>query len=147
MIMVLDVGNSNTKCGLFEGDRLLHSWRMATSVERSSDELGVTLTSFFNFVRENPSDVDGIMISSVIPSINYTIEHMCRVFFKRKPLFVGPGIRTGINILYDNPRELGSDRIVNAVAAYEKYGGPCITVDFGTFQPAGIFWVASSVPG
>ena len=132
MIMVLDVGNSNTKCGLFEGDRLLHSWRMATSVERSSDELGVTLTSFFNFVRENPSDVDGIMISSVVPSINYTIEHMCRVFFKRKPLFVGPGIKTGINILYDNPRELGSDRIVNAVAAYEKYGGPCITVDFGT---------------
>ena len=72
------------------------------------------------------------MISSVIPSINYTIEHMCRTYFKKRPCFVEPGIRTGINILYDNPKELGSDRIVNAVAAYEKYGGPCITVDFGT---------------
>ena len=132
MIMVIDVGNSNTKCGLFIGDELKHSWRMATRIDRSADELGITLTSFFNYVEKSTADVDGIIISSVIPSVNYTLEHMCKTFFGKKPMFVGPGIKTGINILYDNPKELGSDRIVNAVAAYEKYGGPCITVDFGT---------------
>lgn len=132
MILVLDIGNTNTKCGVFLEGRLAHSWRMTTKIDQSSDELGIKMTSFFDYLHLHVKDVRGIMISSVIPSINYTVEHMCRMYFHKTPLFVGPGIKTGINILYDNPRELGADRIVNAVAAWEIYGGPCITVDFGT---------------
>lgn len=132
MLLVIDLGNTNIKCGIFMGDKLVHSWRMGTKIDRTADELGIKVVSFFNYLGLNTGDVEDIMVSSVIPSINYTVEHMCRIYFKKKPYFVEPGIKTGINILYDNPKELGSDRIVNAVAAYEKYGGPCITVDFGT---------------
>lgn len=132
MLLVLDIGNSNTKCGIFIDGELKHSWRMTTRTDLSSDELGIKMTSFFNYLGLEATAVKGIMISSVIPSVNYTVEHMCRIYFSRAPLFVGPGIKTGMNILYENPRELGADRIVNAVAAYDTYGGPCITVDFGT---------------
>ena len=132
MVLVFDIGNTNTKCGLFAGDKLAHSWRMATKLDLSSDELGVTMISFFSYLGLGPEQVEGIIISSVIPSVNYTVEHMCRMYFKKTPSFVGHGLKTGMNILYDSPKELGSDRIVNAVAAYELYGGPCITVDFGT---------------
>jgi len=132
MNMVLDVGNSNIKVGLFEKNELVHSWRMSTDLVKSSDEWGIQMTSFFNYLGLLPRFIDGIMISSVIPSINYTIEHMCKFYFSRQPMFVGPGIKTGINLLYDNPKDLGADRIVNAVAAFELHGGPCITVDFGT---------------
>ena len=133
MIFVMDVGNTNTKCGLFDDNgNLMHSWRLGTKSEQTSDELGITLMSFLGYLKLNVEEVTNIMISSVIPSINYTLVHMCRTYFKKEPCFVGPGIKTGINILYENPKELGSDRIVNAVAAYELYGGPVITVDFGT---------------
>lgn len=133
MIFVMDVGNTNTKCGLFDDSgNLMHSWRLGTKSEQTSDELGITLMSFLGYLKLNVEEVTNIMISSVIPSINYTLVHMCRTYFKKEPCFVGPGIKTGINILYENPKELGSDRIVNAVAAYELYGGPVITVDFGT---------------
>ena len=132
MLLVIDLGNTNIKCGIFKGDKLLHSWRMGTKIDRTADELGIKVVSFFNYLGMDTKEVADIIVSSVIPSINYTVEHMCRIYFGKKPHFVGPGIKTGINILYDNPKELGSDRIVNAVAAYEKYGGPCITVDFGT---------------
>ena len=132
MNMVLDVGNSNIKVGLFEKNELVHSWRMSTDLVKSSDEWGIQMTSFFNYLGLLPRCIDGSIISSVIPSINYTIEHMCKFYFSRQPMFVGPGIKTGINLLYDNPKDLGADRIVNAVAAFELHGGPCITVDFGT---------------
>ncbi len=132
MIFVLDVGNSHIKCGLFKGDKLKNSWRMATSTELTSDEYGIRIVSFFEHAGVEPADVRGIIISSVIPSINYTLQHMCAVYFDRQAMIVGPGMKTGINILYDNPRELGADRIVGAVAAYTLYGGPCIVVDFGT---------------
>lgn len=132
MIMVLDIGNTNTKCGLFQNGKLCHSWRMATNVDRTSDELGIKMMSFFGHLHLTPNDISGIILSSVIPSVNYTVEHMCKIYFDKMPYVVGPGMKTGINILYDNPKELGADRIVNAVAAYEIYGGPCITVDFGT---------------
>ncbi len=132
MIVVIDIGNTNTKCGLYIKGKLKNSWRMATKTDKSSDELGIKMASFFSYLNLDMKDVEDIIISSVIPSVNYTFDHMCRIYFKKKPYFVEPGIKTGINILYDNPKELGSDRIVNAVAAYEKYGGPCITVDFGT---------------
>ena len=132
MLIVIDVGNTNIKCGLFEKEKLRNSWRMATKMHVTSDEIGIKMISFLDYLHLKPEEVEAIMISSVIPSINYTIEHMCKTYFKKRPCFVEPGIKTGINILYDNPKELGSDRIVNAVAAYELYGGPCITVDFGT---------------
>lgn len=132
MLIVFDIGNTNTKCGLFRDGRLLHSWRMTTKLDQTSDELGIRMMSFFDYLGLDKGEVQAILISSVIPSVNYTVEHMCKIYFDLKPVFIGPGIKTGINILYDNPRELGSDRIVNAVAAYELYGGPCITVDFGT---------------
>ena len=132
MVLVLDVGNTNIKVGVFIDGKLKHSWRMSTSIEQTSDEMGMVLLSFFDYLKLDRYDVEGVMISSVIPSANYTIEHMCRMYLKKTPIFVGPGIKTGINIFYDSPKELGSDRIVTAVAAYEMYGGPCITVDFGT---------------
>ena len=132
MVFVLEVGNSNIKCGLFNKGKLINSWRMTTELERTADEYGIRIMSFFNHVGFVPDDVDGIIISSVIPSINYTLQHMCAIYFRKRAMIVGPGIKTGINIKYDNPKELGADRIVGAIAAYTLYGGPCITVDFGT---------------
>ena len=132
MLFVMDVGNSHIKCGIFKEDRLINSWRMATKVERTADEYGIRIMAFFQHGGHNPKDVKGIMISSVIPTINYTLQHMCATYFGKQAMTVGPGMKTGINILYDNPKELGSDRIVGALAAYTLYGGPCIIVDFGT---------------
>jgi len=133
MILTLDIGNTNIKCGLFEDGRLYRSWRMSSSREKTADELGIAMESFFAHIGRLPSEVEGIIVSSVIPSINYTIEHMCQLYFPGpKPVFVGPGVRTGINLRYENPKGLGADRICNAVAAWRLYGGPVITVDFGT---------------
>ncbi|NLT17750.1 MAG: type III pantothenate kinase [Clostridiales bacterium] len=132
MILAMDVGNKNIKFGLFSGGELLNSWRVATNIERTADELGELVLSFFSTNRRDIGDVKGIIIASVIPSINFTLEHMCRYRFSIEPMFVDPGIRTGMKICYDNPRELGADRIANAIAAYELYGGPCIAIDFGT---------------
>ena len=132
MIFEMDVGNTNIKCGMFEGNVLVHSFRMTTDIDATSDQYGIQMIEFFDYLDHAPMDIDGIIISSVIPSINYTLDHMSREYFKKKPMFVGPGIKTGINIKYDNPKELGTDRIVNAVGAYELFGGPVITIDFGT---------------
>lgn len=134
MLLVLDVGNTNIKCGMFDlsRDQLKHSFRVSTDEEQTSDELGIKICSFLNRLQLTTTQFHGIIISSVIPSVNYTLEHMCHIYFNQTPMFVGPGIKTGMNIKYDNPKELGADRIVNAVAAYEIYGGPCITIDFGT---------------
>ncbi|MGI6153154.1 MAG: type III pantothenate kinase [Christensenellaceae bacterium] len=132
MILAMDVGNTNIKCGLFEQGKLLHSFRISTDVDMTSDEYGVSMISFFDYLKITTDMVTGVIVSSVIPSINYTLEHMSREYFDVRPMFVGPGIKTGINIKYDNPKELGADRIVSAVAAYELFGGPVITVDFGT---------------
>ena len=132
MILTLDIGNTNIKTALFEGMEMVQYWRVSTDRNMSSDEYGILLMNLFAHRHIQPSQVEGIMISSVVPQINFTIEHMCRTYFNMEPRIIGPGIKTGINIKYENPRELGSDRIANAVAAYELYGGPCITIDFGT---------------
>ena len=116
MILTLDIGNTNIK----------------TNRARSSDEYGIILMDLLNHNGIPASAVDGIIMSSVVPQINFTIEHMCRNYFGHEPMKIEPGVKTGINIKYENPREVGSDRIANAVAAYELYGGPCITIDFGT---------------
>ena len=132
MILTMDIGNTNIKTALFQGMEQVHYWRISTNRNMSSDEYGILLMNLFSHNGISPTEVEGIMISSVVPQINFTIEHMCKTYFGMEPRIVGPGIKTGINIKYENPRELGSDRIANAVAAYELYGGPCITIDFGT---------------
>lgn len=132
MILALDIGNSNIKAALFEGLEQKTYFRISCDRNKSSDEYGVTLLSMLRHAGYSPKDVTGIVFSSVVPTINFTIEHMCRNYFGIEPMSVQPGIKTGINIKYENPRELGSDRIANAVASYELYGGPCIFIDFGT---------------
>ena len=138
MILTLDIGNTNIKTALFEGMEMVQYWRVSTDRNMSSDEYGILLMNLFAHKHISPEQVDGIMISSVVPQINFTIEHMCRTYYKQEPRIIGPGVKTGINIKYENPRELGSDRIANAVAAYELYGGPCITIDFGTATSFGV---------
>lgn len=137
MILTLDIGNTNIKAGVFNGTELVDYWRISTDRTKSSDEYGILLLSLFAHSGIDPA-VDGIIMSSVVPTINFTIEHMCTNYFSVTPMQVVPGIKTGINIKYENPRELGSDRIVNAVAAYELYGGPCIFIDFGTATTFGV---------
>ena len=138
MILTLDIGNTNIKVALFDGMEMVEYWRASTNRNMSSDEYGILLMNLFAHNGISPKDVEGIMISSVVPQINFTIEHMCRSYFGMEPRFIGPGVKTGINIKYENPRELGSDRIASAVAAYELYGGPCITIDFGTATTFGV---------
>jgi len=138
MILTMDVGNTNIKSALFDGNEMLKYWRIATNRSQSSDELGMLMMNLFRFNGIDETKVNGIMMSSVVPQINFTVEHMCRNYFGMEPMKIGPGVKTGINIRYENPRELGSDRIANAVAAYELYGGPCITIDFGTATSFGV---------
>ena len=132
MTLVMDIGNTNIKTAVFDGRNLVKSWRVSTNTSYTSDEYGILMNGMFRHAGLEMGIVAGIMISSVVPSINFTIEHMCRDYFSLEPHFVGPGLKTGINILYENPKELGSDRICNAVAAYAQFGSPCIFIDFGT---------------
>lgn len=132
MILTLDIGNTNIKSALFDGTEMRQYWRLATNRNRTSDEYGMSMMNLLNHFGIDKAGISGIMMSSVVPQINFTIEHMCRSYFGMEPMKIEPGVKTGINIKYENPRELGSDRIANAVAAYELYGGPCITIDFGT---------------
>ncbi len=138
MIFTMDVGNTNIKMGLFNGKELVRYWRLSTNRTSTSDEYGILATSLFQSAGLSRDQVSGIMISSVVPSVNFTIEHMCNDYFGLTPKFVVPGIKTGINIQYDNPRALGSDRICNAVAAHACYGSPCIYIDFGTATTFGV---------
>jgi len=129
MILVMDVGNTNIVLGVYEGKKLLVNWRMATDKDRTSDEFGMFIVGLFNNERLDIMDIEAIIIASVVPQIMYSLEHASRKLFNIEPLIVGSGIKTGMNIKYDNPKQVGADRIVNAVAAYEKYGGPLIIVD------------------
>lgn len=138
MLLTLDIGNTNIKIALFKGEELVRYWRISTKVSSSSDEYGILLAGLFEHTGLKLNQVKGIMISSVVPTVNFTIDHMCRSYFGVDPIFVGPGIKTGINILYENPKELGSDRICNAVGAYAKYGSPCVFIDFGTATTFGV---------
>ncbi len=132
MILVFDVGNTNIVFGIYKGKELVDNWRLSTNSQQTADEYGMIINQLFSFQGYKTSDVEAVVISSVVPTIMYTLEHMTRKYFKKDPLIVGSGIKTGINIKYDNPKEVGADRIVNAVAAYEIYGGPLIIIDFGT---------------
>lgn len=132
MLLVIDVGNTNIKLGVYKEDKLVTSWRMSVKVTRTSDEFGITMLNLFASEGMTFADIDGIIMSSVSPSLNYTIEHACEYYMKITPIVIGVGIKTGLNIKYSNPQELGADRIVNSVAAYKLYGGPSVIVDFGT---------------
>ncbi len=132
MILAIDVGNTNIKYGVFDGDKLISSFRVSSRLSRTADEYGSVLINLLTNSGVNKNDIDGVIISSVIPSLNYTICHMCEYFFSITPMMVGPGIKTGLNIKTDNPKEVGADIIVNSVSAFNKYGGPIITIDFGT---------------
>ena len=147
MILTIDVGNMNIKAALFEGEDMVKYGRFSTNITYTSDEYGILFTNLFAQNGIKLSDVDGIAISSVVPTINFTLEHMCKNYFNMKPIMIEPGIKTGINIKYENPRELGSDRIANAVAAYEEYGSPCIFVDFGTATTFGAIDASGSFLG
>lgn len=132
MIFVFDVGNTNIVLGLYENDELKHHWRIHTSREKTEDEYGMLILDLFRHVNIHKEQIEGIIISSVVPPIMFALERMCVKYFNQRPLVVGPGIKTGLNIKYENPREVGADRIVNAVAAIHEYDSPLIIVDFGT---------------
>ena len=142
MLLVLDVGNTNTVLGVFaksspesaaaKYDKLLANWRVTTRAAQTVDEYGVLFRNLFSMERLESTEIRGIIISSVVPPLDSTLRRVCERYFNQKPLFVEPGIKTGMPVLYENPAEVGADRVVNAVAAFEKHGGPCIVVDFGT---------------
>ena len=132
VIFVLDVGNTNTVLGVYEGEELKYHWRMETNRNKTEDEYGMVVKALFEHVGLSFQDISGIIISSVVPPIMFSLERMCQKYFHLKPLIVGPGMKTGLNIKYENPREVGADRIVNAVAGIHLYGSPLIIVDFGT---------------
>jgi type III pantothenate kinase len=132
MLMAIDAGNTHTVIGVFDGERLRAHWRIGTRRDRTEDELGVLLRSFLVEAGLRPEDVDGIVVSSVVPESNDAIAGTGTRYFGCEPLFVGPGVRTGMPILYENPHEVGADRIVNAIAAHARHGAPVIVLDFGT---------------
>ncbi|EPY2286728.1 type III pantothenate kinase [Clostridium sporogenes] len=132
MILVLDVGNTNIVLGIYKNKELIANWRLATDNKRTADEYGIQVIELFSHNNLSFSDIEGVIISSVVPNIMYSLEHMISKYFNIKPIIVGPGVKTGINIKYDNPKEVGADRIVNAVAAHEIYEKPLIIIDFGT---------------
>jgi len=150
MLLVLDVGNTNTVLGVFAREakprpapnrdagepphygHLLANWRVATVATQTVDEYGVLFRNLFAMASLEAKEIRGIIISSVVPPLDSTLREVCERYFNTKPLFVEPGVKTGMPVLYENPAEVGADRIVNGVAAFAKYGGPCIVVDFGT---------------
>jgi type III pantothenate kinase len=132
MLLVIDVGNSNNVIGLFSEKKLLSHWRIRTEWNRTADEYWVLFKEFVQSSNVEPDNIDDIVIACVVPSLIPVLQEMAKKYFSSEPLIVGPGIKTGISILYRNPAEVGADRIVNSVAAFEKYGGPLIIVDFGT---------------
>jgi len=132
MLLVIDVGNSNTVVGLYEGDELLDHWRVRTVVDHTIDEYGMLILNLYRTGKVGSRSVSSIIISCVVPSMLNILEPLCKKYFHVTPLIVGPGVKTSMPIYYDNPKEVGADRIVNAVAAHEKYEGDLIIVDFGT---------------
>ncbi len=132
MILVVDVGNTNTVLGVYEGDRLLNHWRLTTRRQATVDEYGILSRNLFSLAKIDSSKIDGLIVASVVPPLDPVLRQMAQQYFHLEPIFVEPGIKTGLSVKYDPPHDVGADRIVNAVAGFEKYGGPLIVVDFGT---------------
>ena len=132
MLLAIDVGNTNTVLGVYDGKKLLAHWRMETNARRSSDEYGIFVRQLCQYSGIDADRVHAVAVSSVVPPLQFNLEKMSERYFKTRPMFVGPGVKTGMPILYDNPKEVGADRIVNSVAAFEKHHTGLIVVDFGT---------------
>ena len=132
MLLVFDVGNTNIVLGIYKDKKLIKDWRINTDKEKTSDEYGMLISNLFKYDDVDMDDIEDVIISSVVPNVMHSLENFCIKYCNKKPLVVGPGIKTGLNIKYDNPKQVGADRIVNAVAGIEKYGYPLILVDFGT---------------
>ena len=132
MLLTVDVGNTNITFGLYRKDKLEGSFRLMTSTMRTSDEYGVQIMEMIGYSGMKPSEVDGVIISSVVPNVMHALVGAVERFLEKKPMIVGPGLKTGIHIVTENPKEIGPDRIVDAVGAFEKYGGPVLVLDFGT---------------
>ncbi len=132
MLLAIDVGNTHIMLGVYKEENILVYWRLATRKDSTEDELGMIVKNLLHNSRLKLTDIEAVAISSVVPPLMYSLERMSNKYFNREPLIIGPGIKTGLNILTDNPREVGADRIVNAVAAHNLYDGPLIIVDFGT---------------
>lgn len=132
MLLAFDVGNTNIVLGVFKGDELIQNWRMETDTNKSADEYGMIINQLFAYEGLDPKDVKDVIISTVVPSILYTLQHLSQKYFNKRAIVVGAGIKTGLIVKYDNPKQVGADRIVNAVAALAKYGGPLVIIDFGT---------------
>ncbi|MNJ45146.1 type III pantothenate kinase [Paenibacillus bouchesdurhonensis] len=153
MFVVVDVGNSNIVLGIYRSRELLHHFRLSTNRQSTADEYGVKIHNLFQMSKIAVGDIEGVIISSVVPPLMHVLEELCEKYLRKKPLIVGPGIKTGLNLRYENPREVGADRIVNAVAAVEQYGGPLVVVDFGTattfdcIDAAGNYLGGAIVPG
>lgn len=132
MLLVMDVGNTNIELGVYDKRHLKHHWRLHTNRNMTEDEYAVNIKNLFREVGVSASQIDGVAIASVVPPLKHVLEKMCHKHFDIRPLMIGPGVKTGLNIKYENPREVGADRIVNAVAAIQLYRTPTIIVDFGT---------------
>ena len=153
MLLAIDVGNTNTVLGVFRKEELAARWRLTTARDQTVDEYGILTRDLFTLGGLDPAEIHGVIISSVVPTLNATLEEMAQRYFRVKALFIEPGIKTGMPVHYDNPQEVGADRIVNSVAAFAKYGGPCIVVDFGTainfdaVSPRGEYLGGALAPG
>jgi type III pantothenate kinase len=132
MLLAIDIGNTNIVLGLYLNDKLITHWRLATQAERTADEYGVIMTQLVGYAGYRADQIRAIVVSCVVPPMMTTTQELAEKFFKLEPLIVGPGIKTGMPILYESPKDVGADRIVNGIAAYEKYRDSCIIVDFGT---------------
>ena len=132
MLLAFDVGNTNIVLGVFKDGQMIANWRMETDNKKSADEYGMIISQLFKYEGLKMENVKDVIISTVVPSVLYTLQHLSMKYFNRKAMVIGPGIKTGLIVKYDNPKQVGADRIVNAVAAHAKYGGPLIIIDFGT---------------
>ncbi len=132
MLVVIDVGNTNITLGVYNQEELIANFRLTTKMQRTSDEFGVTIFSFFRTKDINPLAIEDVLISSVVPKVMHSLTNAIRKYFNLEPMIVGPGVKTGISIKTENPKEVGADRIVDIAAAYHIYGGPAIVIDFGT---------------
>lgn len=132
MLLAFDVGNTNIVLGVFKDGKLIENWRMETDAHKSADEYGMLVHQLFEYRGLKMDEVEDVIIATVVPSVLYTLQHLSMKYFNRKAIVIESGVKTGLLIKYDNPKQVGSDRIVNAVAAYAKYGGPLILIDFGT---------------
>ncbi len=132
MLLAFDVGNTNIVLGVFKNGKMITNWRMETDNRKSADEYGMLINQLFQYEGLDVKDVNDVIIATVVPSILYTLQHLSQKYFRRRAIVIGPGIKTGLVVKYDNPKQVGADRIVNAVIASAKYGGPLIIIDFGT---------------